>query len=241
MTSATELTFQYFSRCDHQAVNVVIFTDSLSALQALENYSSSQDRDICRLAQSLNKLLTSYDVQVTLQWIPGHEDVSGNERADRLAKEGSKKEQYEKQCSYQTVKKMIKNNSKKAWMNRWEKGSTGRTMFSNMAKPMPKDSINLLPRQDQSLIFQLRTGHAPLNLHLNRINPQHLPICRNCDYPYESTAHVLFDCQATKSLRKELLPPIPTIENVLYGCTQQLQSTCKFVHSHMLKRVFLTR
>ena len=237
LTSATELTFQYFSRCDHQAVNVVIFTDSLSALQALENYSSSQDRDICRLAQSLNKLLTSYDVQVTLQWIPGHEDVSGNERADRLAKEGSKKEQYEKQCSYQTVKKIIKNDSKKAWMNRWEKGNTGRTMFSNMAKPMPKDSINLLPRQDQSLIFQLRTGHAPLNLHLNRINPQHLPICRNCDYPYESTAHVLFDCQTTKSLRKEFLPPTPTIQNVLYGCTQQLQSTCKFVHSHMLKRV----
>ena len=237
LTSATELTFQYFSRCDHQAVNVVIFTDSLSALQALENYSSSQDRDICRLAQSLNKLLTSYDVQVTLQWIPGHEDVSGNERADRLAKEGSKKEQYEKQCSYQTVKKMIKNNSKKAWMNRWEKGNTGRTMFSNMAKPMPKDSINLLPRQDQSLIFQLRTGHAPLNLHLNRINPQHLPLCRNCDNPYESTAHVLFDCQATESLRKELLPPFPTLENVLYGCSQQLQSTCKFVYCHMLKRV----
>ena len=132
---------------------------------------------------------------------------------------------------------MIKANSKTAWMNRWEKGNTGRAMFSKMAKPMPKDSINLLPRQDQSLIFQLRTGHAPLNLHLNRINPQHLPLCRNCDHPYESTTHVLFYCQATKSLRKELLPPIPTLENVLYGCSQQLQSTCKFVYNHMLKRV----
>ena len=110
LTCAAELTFQYFSRCDHQAANVVIFTDSLSALQALENYSSSQDRDICCLAQSLNKLLISYDIEVTLQWIPGHEDVSGNERADRLAKEGSKKEQYKKQCSYQTVRKMIKAN-----------------------------------------------------------------------------------------------------------------------------------
>merc|ERR1711860_325105 len=97
---------------DQGATNFVIFTDSLSALQALENFSSSQDRDICRLAQSLNKLLTCYDVQATLQWIPGHEDVRGNERADRLAKEGSKKEQYEKQCSYQTVKKIIKNNFK---------------------------------------------------------------------------------------------------------------------------------
>ena len=110
----------YYSRCDHQATNFVIFTDSLSALQALENFSSSQDRDICRLAQSLNKLLTCYDVQATLQWIPGHEDVSGNERADQLAKEGAKKEQYEKQCSYPTARKIIRNNFKEAWMDKWK-------------------------------------------------------------------------------------------------------------------------
>ena len=238
LTCATELTYQYYSRCDHQATNFVIFTDSLSALQALENFSSSQDRDICRLAQSLNKLLTCYDVQATLQWIPGHEDVSGNERADQLAKEGAKKEQYEKQCSYPTARKIIRNNFKEAWMDKWKNGDTGRTMFTNMPKPNAKDGINTLARQDQSTLFQMRTGHIPLNLHLNRINPQHPPLCRNCDYPYESTAHVLFDCQATISLRKELLPPFPTIENSLYGCPDQLKNTCNFVRNHMLKRVF---
>ena len=122
-------------------------------------------------------------------------------------------------------------------MNLWEHGDTGRTMHAHMKKPNPKDSINSLSRQDQSIIFQLRTGHIPLNFHLNRFNPQRLPLCRNCDYAYETTVHVLFECQATKSIREELLPTESSIENVLYGDTQQLIKTSRLVRSHMLQRV----
>ena len=82
---------------------MVIFTDSLSALQALEN-NISQDRDIGQLAKS-------YDIQATLQWIPGHEDVCGNERADQLAKEDSKKEQINRQCNTQLQEKSLEENS----------------------------------------------------------------------------------------------------------------------------------
>ena len=76
-------------------------------------------------------------------------------------------------------------------------------MHTHMEKPKPQDCINLLNRQDQCTIFQLRTGHTKLNYHLNRFNPQHAPLCRNCSHPYETTSHVLFDCQATKELRRK--------------------------------------
>ena len=96
----------------HQASNIVIITDSLSTLQALSNYSSSTNKDICHLAQCLHKLISRYGTQITLQWIPGHEDIAGNDRADTLAKEGSQKEQVSKPCNFTTAKQIIKVNTK---------------------------------------------------------------------------------------------------------------------------------
>ena len=104
----------------------------------------------------------------------------------------------------------------------WENGDTGRVMHTHMKKPNPKDNINSLSRQDQSTIFQLKTGHAPLNFHLNRFNPQRPPLCRNCDHAYETSVHVLFECQTTQRLREELLSINPSIQNVFYGDTEQL-------------------
>ncbi|XP_053398058.1 uncharacterized protein LOC128556571 [Mercenaria mercenaria] len=61
--------------------NVVIFTDALSVLQALVN---SKQSSISRALFSLCKTRV-----VSLQWIPAHCGVPGNENADRLAKLGA--------------------------------------------------------------------------------------------------------------------------------------------------------
>ena len=99
-----------------------------------------------------------------------------------------------------------------------------------MTKPNSKDSINKLNRADQSLIFQLRTGHSRrLNSYLNRINPMHPPNCRYCNALYETTQHVLLECTGSRALQKELLPPLPTIQNTLYSSQSQLENTCKFI------------
>lgn len=74
------------------------------------------------------------------------------------------------QCNYSTVRKIIKREFESAWMNLWEYGDTGRAVHAHMKKSNPNDSINFLSRQDQSTVFQLRTGHIPLNFHLNSMN-----------------------------------------------------------------------
>ena len=204
---------------------------SKSTLQALEGTKVSDVEDLALLSATTHEMLTSYEINLTLQWIPGHSDIIGNNTADHLAKQGSRKDQPNKPCSMETVRQLLKQDSKIEWLTRWATGNTGRVMFNEMDKPTKLDPLNQLNREDQSLIFQFRTGHCKLNKHLNRINPQRIPSCRNCNNPYESVSHVLFDCQKLKELRKEFLPLQPSIRNTLYGNVEQLRSTCKFVRS----------
>ena len=229
LKTAVELAHQHFELLEHPPSNIVIFTDAKAALEALENFTENRSKDINELAKVIDGLLTSYDICITLQWVPGHTDIPGNEYADRLAKEGTQKDQPTKPCSNSTIKQMLRNNFREVWMNRWATGSTGRVMYSEMNKPRPKDEINSLSRPDQCIIFQFRTGHSKLNGHLNRFNPEHPPLCRNCNHPYETVQHVLFDCQKLKQQRQQLLPQQPSIGNVLYGPLTQLRNTCNFV------------
>ena len=228
LISATELLHQHFELGEKEPTDTVIFTDSKSTLEALEHPFENPHSDIELLTLSINNLLTSYDIQLTLQWIPGHSDLPGNDRADKLAKEGARKEQPDRPSSYNTVRQILRNNLKEEWLNRWSNGDTGRVMYREMSGPNPKDNINSLTRPNQSAIFQLRTGHSKLNFDLNRFDPCYPPHCRNCTHPYETITHVLFECLGLKENRELLLPHRPSIGNTLYGSRAQLVKTALF-------------
>ena len=232
--AAVEITHQSFELNERSPSNMVIFTDSKSTLQALSESTSNSDPNIFSLAKTIDSFLSSYNVELTLQWIPGHCGIQGNETADRLAKRGTQKEHPEKPCSMPTTNQILKNNFKEEWLNRWSVGTTGRVMFRNMTKPLKNDPLNNLSRADQCNIFQFRTGHCKLNSHINRFNPFHPPQCRRCIHPYETVHHVLIDCQAMKETRKALLPPVPSIDNALYGQAKQLQKTSQFIRMFLL-------
>ena len=89
-------------------------------------------------------------------------------------------------------------------------------------------NLNKLERKEQSIMFRLRTQHAPLHHHLNRLNPMYGPLCHLCDHAYETVEHFLFECPNLRDLRKELLPPIPDINNTLFGDVSQLEQTSKY-------------
>ena len=123
---------------------------------------------------------------------------------------------------------MIKSNIKEDWLNKWATGTTGRPVYRHMAKPQIKDPINELKRKDQSLIFQLRTTHIPLNQHLNRIGVVLSAACPLCGYHTESVEHHLFYCRKLTDLRGCFLPKMPDISNCLYSTKKQLLQTCNY-------------
>ena len=69
--------------------DIVIFSDSKSALQALEDYLHSDTKEIVQLTETIDKIQSNYNIKINLHWIPGHTEIPGNERAGKLAKLGA--------------------------------------------------------------------------------------------------------------------------------------------------------
>jgi hypothetical protein len=55
--------------------DIVVFSDSKSALQVIDRGLST---DISNIQQLTNQLLTSYGIDINFQWIPGHIGILGN-------------------------------------------------------------------------------------------------------------------------------------------------------------------
>ena len=91
---------------------VVIFSDALSVLQALPD---PKNKDLDDLATELEALQRSTETTI-LQWIPSHCNIPGNEKADKLAKEGGKKEQQDQSITYTDAKTIIKEKQKRKWL-----------------------------------------------------------------------------------------------------------------------------
>ena len=216
------------------ATSIVVFTDSLSALQAMEE--GDLNEELIKVLHTAEKLSSTYQVKLVLQWIPGHTGIYGNEKADILAKKGSQTLQPSKPITLQTAKQRLKQTYRREWMNNWASGSTARKVFEHMKKTQPQDNLKLLKRKDQPTIFRLRTQHVPLNLHLNRFNPEKPPHCVLCDHAYESVEHVSFHCPATTYEISLYLPTNPNIQNTLYCSRDQLENTASFYHMTCVKR-----
>ena len=127
---------QTLNQEERPPTNTVFLTDSRSILQSLQ--SPGGDQIFSNIRQEL--FLLKNKTSVTLQWIPSHYGVGGNEEADRLSKMGSKLEQSAQPMSYSEAKTILRNNFRTEWQQRLDIGTE-------------EDSIHQLDRAAQVTIF----------------------------------------------------------------------------------------
>ena len=124
----------------------------MSALESLDDDPTSKP-ELKSILLDAHDLNATYGVKTFMQWIPGHSNTPGNDKADTLAKKGSRRPQPHTKTTFQTVKQILRANMKEEWLNEWTLNETGRALFKHMAAPNRADPINALNRNDQSTIF----------------------------------------------------------------------------------------
>ena len=111
-----------------------------------------KDKEQHSLLTKLTDLSKRYNT--TLQWIPAHCGLRGDELADTLTKQGAYLEQINSTTTYLEEKSIIKSCLKQKWKLEHPKYNKA-------------DAYNQLERHEQVVIFRLRTNHNKLSRPLN--------------------------------------------------------------------------
>ena len=147
-------------------------------------------------------------VRLTLRWVPGHEDVEGNDTADGAAKEAAgglssppallpkelrKTLPLSASRARQNFKQELERRARELWRTS-RRGVRMAEIDGGLPSQKYEKLITPLSRRHANLLMQLRTGHIPLNTYLERIGKSLARTCPACGEAPETVKHFLVDC-----------------------------------------------
>lgn len=188
---------------------IFIHSDSQAALKALKkNIINSKTVENC--AKQLNNLAKHNFV--TINWVPGHKGIEGNELADKEANLGIDKPNIEKEipAPRSEIKRIIRNYENKKTMKRWK--STEKLKHSKLMMDKPnrdrEEYLLNLSRRDLRVAIGILTGSCCLKNFLKMIGKSNCDLCRFCGEEKETMLHILTECPAVKGKRARTLGTI---------------------------------
>jgi ribonuclease HI len=191
----------------------LIYVDNQSSIQAIDKPRQQSGQYIIRnILKSLKEMETQRpNLEFRIEWVPGHMDIAGNEKADEEAKKAAQERiigypllNFElKSVQVTRINDDIKEAARKEWTN----GKTNARQLRKMTRPQRyKTGVQLygeLPRKQLANLIRLRTGHCRLNHYLNRHKIIEDPKCE-CGRGIENVKHFLLLCKKYEKQRREL-------------------------------------
>ena len=192
---------------------ILLCTDSRPGLQILSRGASNQETTLAQRIWELLSSITSAGKTITLQWIPGHAGVEGNEAADQLANRASST------CAQDSTP--IDLPSARSAIRRWSAELVEKRAACH-PDPESTPGHDNLDRWGQTTLSQLRTGRSTLVREtLHRIGLAADPNCGECGEE-DTVGHLLADCPAYLAVRARIWGPLPTLEDILSSPAQDV-------------------
>ena len=193
----------YLSSQNNKNKNIIIWTDSLSSIQALASITS-RSTTVNDCYNAVQNIATQNNV--TIKWVAAHTGIWGNEKADSLAKAGTTSTSLIKCPIPQShIKALIDSKVKDLDNNIWKTNGHKHTnmVLGNKHKKIIKQLNTTLSynRKKYRTAVHLISGHCTLNKHLHTIQKVNSSICSNCQLEDETVAHFLGQCPSTSTHR----------------------------------------
>lgn len=193
-----------------QQTNVVIITDSKSALQHLARCASGH-RGVSIAFAVLSKIyfLLRNNVHIVLQWVPSHIGLKGNEEADRLAKRAAISGlQIYILPIYSEILSQFKKHCYDEWKTHFDdickcKGIWYK-IIQNEPPRFPWFNNYDLNRNVLVTAHRLRSGHMPLNGFAFLMKKVNSPNCQVCNM-VEDVHHRLMECVRNEAERNIII------------------------------------
>ena len=198
--TAISLALNYYQHMGPVHHDVVVYSDSMSCLQAIEG-EDTENPFICHV-MNLFWSLSDKGTSVRFCWVPSHCGIDGNERVDQLAKE-TLDQDIDPLASvhYTDLKPLVNTYIQKLVQTKWDVAVHGRDLY--LVKPTlgPPKKFQHLTRAEEVVITRLRIGHtkATKSHILSRGPPTG---CHHCGQTL-TIDHMLLECTLLQECRDE--------------------------------------
>ena len=193
----------------------VLNVDNQAAIVAIKSEMKKSGQhlaaNVLQIAKQILDHNRSRNFRLTFRWSAGHVGIKGNEDADKAAKAAAEGESSDRKDLPPCLRKEIGHSLSAArqarnekikirWIKAWAKSPRfNRLRFEDLLTPHSQKylkyiSSGSITRKTASTIFQLRVGHAPLNVYLHRFKKVDSPQCPACGDPSETPEHFLLRC-----------------------------------------------
>ena len=183
-----------------QPKNFILYTDSLSAVESLRN-KTFKIENVKRFYNLLKKIPPQ--TQLVIAWVPSHVGISGNEKADRLAKAAltSNLAAHSRVC-WSDLKPRVDTYICTAWQALWNDETRNKLyeICPNLKESLCNTTQPLYRRQE-TVMTRLRIGHTWIT-HNYLLKKEDQPFCHACDNPF-TVKHILVECSDFTYIRNK--------------------------------------